>query len=105
VSELSEDLFIDGIGFDGSSIRGFQHIHESDMLLMPDPKTAFIDPVLEVPTMAFICDVVEPGTRAPYSRDPRYVARKAERFLAESGIATTSFWAPGRRSTISTSCR
>jgi len=94
VTELSEDLFIDGIGFDGSSIRGFQHIHESDMLLMPDPSTAFMDPVLEVPTMAIICDVVEPGTQAPYSRDPRYVARKAERFVSESGIATTSFWGP-----------
>jgi glutamine synthetase len=94
VKELSENLFTDGIGFDGSSIRGFQHIHESDMLLMPDPSTAYVDPTLEVPTMVVVCDVVEPGSREPYSRDPRYVARKAERFLAESGIATTSFWGP-----------
>ena len=94
VKELGEDLFIDGIGFDGSSIRGFQHIHESDMLLMPDPRTAFVDPTLEVPTLAVMCDVVEPGSREPYSRDPRYVAKKAERFLVSSGIATTSYWGP-----------
>ena len=85
---------IDGIGFDGSSIRGFQHIHESDMLLMPDPTTAYVDPTLDIPTLILSCDVVEPGSREPYSRDPRYVARKAERYLAESGIATTSFWGP-----------
>jgi glutamine synthetase len=94
VKELGENLFIDGIGFDGSSIRGFQHIHESDMLLMPDPKTAFVDPTLEVPTLAVMCDVVEPGSREPYSRDPRYIAKKAERFLVNSGIATTSYWGP-----------
>jgi glutamine synthetase len=94
VKELTEDLFIDGIGFDGSSIRGFQHIHESDMLLMPDPTTAFMDPTLRIPTMVLTCDVVEPGTREPYSRDPRYVGRKAERFLAASGIATTAYWGP-----------
>jgi glutamine synthetase len=94
VKELSENLFIDGIGFDGSSIRGFQHIHESDMLLMPDPRTAWVDPTLDIATMDIVCDVVEPGSREPYSRDPRYVARKAERYLGESGIATTSFWGP-----------
>jgi glutamine synthetase len=94
VKELGENLFIDGIGFDGSSIRGFQHIHESDMLLMPDPTTAYVDPTLGITTMVLMCDVVEPGSREPYSRDPRYVARKAERYLAESGIATTSYWGP-----------
>jgi glutamine synthetase len=94
VRDLTENLFIDGIGFDGSSIRGFQYIHESDMLLMPDPTTAHVDPTLEVPTLAIVCDVAEPGSREPYSRDPRYVARKAERYLIESGIATTSFWGP-----------
>ena len=94
VRELNENLFIDGIGFDGSSIRGFQHIHESDMLLLPDPRTAFIDPTLDVTTLGLICDVAEPGTRRPYTRDPRYVARKAEEYLAESGIATTSYWGP-----------
>ncbi len=94
VRELKASLFVDGIGFDGSSIRGFQHIHESDMLLMPDPSTAFIDPTLAVPTMVITGDVVEPGDRAPYSRDPRYVAKKAERFLSSSGIATTAFFGP-----------
>src|SRR5918999_587589 len=78
ISELSEALFDEGIGFDGSSIRGFQHIHESDMLLVPDPSSAFIDPVLRTSTLALVCDVVDPLTREPYSRDPRYVARKAE---------------------------
>ncbi|HEY6058174.1 MAG TPA: type I glutamate--ammonia ligase [Candidatus Limnocylindrales bacterium] len=94
VKELTEGLFIEGIGFDGSSIRGFQHIHESDMLLMPDPGTAYVDPTLKVPTMVVTCDVVEPGDRTPYSRDPRYVAKKAERFLVSSGIATTAYWGP-----------
>ena len=76
IEELSEGLFVDGIGFDGSSIRGFQHIHESDMLLMPDATSAFIDPVLEVKTIDIICDVVEPGTRTPYTRDPRTSPRR-----------------------------
>src|SRR5947199_5875461 len=94
VEELSEGLFTDGIGFDGSSIRGFQHIHESDMLLMPDPTSVFIDPVLEVKTLDLVCDVIDPLTRQPYSRDPRYVAKKAEEFLPSTGIADTSFWGP-----------
>jgi glutamine synthetase len=94
VGELSAALFSDGIGFDGSSIRGFQHIHESDMLLLPDASTAFVDPVLRVPTLAITCDIVDPITRQPYTRDPRYVARKAEAFLPTTGIATTSFWGP-----------
>ncbi len=92
--ELTGELFEDGIGFDGSSIRGFQEIHESDMLLMLDPDTAFIDPVLEVPTLAIVCDVYDPITRQPYSRDPRYVARKAEAYLKQTGIAQTSYWGP-----------
>ena len=75
---LDEEFFEDGIGFDGSSIRGFQEIHESDMLLLPDASTAFIDQVMEIPTLVIICDVYDPVTRQPYSRDPRYVARKAE---------------------------
>src|SRR5438105_12677125 len=93
-SELSSELFVDGIGFDGSSIRGFQHIHESDMLLMPDPTSVFIDPALEVKTLDLVCDVIDPLTRKPYSRDPRYVAKKAEEFLPTTGIADTSFWGP-----------
>jgi glutamine synthetase len=94
VSEMSAELFVDGIGFDGSSIRGFQHIHESDMLLVPDPSTAFVDPVLGVRTLAVLCDIIDPITREPYSRDPRYVARKAEAFLPTTGIATASYWGP-----------
>lgn len=92
--ELEESLFEEGIGFDGSSIRGFQAIQESDMLLMPDPDTAFIDPILEVPTLAIICDVYDPITRQPYSRDPRYVAKKAEAYLKQTGIADISYWGP-----------
>lgn len=94
VQEMTEGLFSEGIGFDGSSIRGFQHINESDMLLMPDAGTAFIDPVLEVKTIDIACDVVDPITREPYSRDPRYVAKKAEAYLPKTGIAETSFWGP-----------
>ncbi len=94
VEELSESLFTEGIGFDGSSIRGFQHIHESDMLLVADATSAFIDPVLEVKTLDIICDVVDPETRNPYSRDPRYIAKKAESYLPTTGIATVSYWGP-----------
>ncbi|MBN1310333.1 MAG: type I glutamate--ammonia ligase [Anaerolineae bacterium] len=94
IRELTEETFEEGLGFDGSSIRGFQEIHESDMLLMPDPTTAFIDQVLEVPTLAILCDIYDPTTRQPYSRDTRYVARKAEAYLEQSGIADSSFWGP-----------
>jgi glutamine synthetase len=94
VKELTEDLFEEGIGFDGSSIRGFQKIHESDMLLFPDPEQAFVDPCLEVPTLAIVCDIRDPLTRQPYSRDPRYVARKAEAHLVRSGVADLSYWGP-----------
>jgi glutamine synthetase len=91
---LGADLFEDGIGFDGSSIRGFKEIHESDMLLMLDPTTAFIDPVLEVPTLVILCDVYDPITRQPYARDPRYVLKKADAYLKQTGIAQTSYWGP-----------
>ena len=94
IGEMSEDLFAEGIGFDGSSIRGFQAINESDMLLMPDPQTAFIDPCLTVPTLSITCDIVDPITGAPYTRDPRFVARKAEQFLAKTNIATTAYFGP-----------
>src|SRR5437867_2684840 len=86
LKELTEALFQEGIGFDGSSIRGFQAIHESDMLLFPDPASAFLDPCLEVPTLSLTCDVVDPVTGARYSRDPRYVAQKAEQHLVQTGI-------------------
>ncbi len=92
--ELTEDLFEEGIGFDGSSIRGFQQIHESDMILIPDPSTAFMDPALEVPTLSIMCDIYNPLTREPYSRDPRYVAKKAENYLKQTGLADTSYWGP-----------
>src|SRR5207253_9141378 len=94
LKELTEDLFAEGLGFDGSSIRGFQAINESDMLLIPDPATVFVDPVLEVPTLSVICDIYDPVTREPYSRDPRFIAFKAEEYLKMSGIATTSYWGP-----------
>jgi glutamine synthetase len=94
VSELKVDIFEEGLGFDGSSIRGFQKIHESDMLLVPDPATAIIDPALKVPTLSLICNVRDPITGQPYSRDPRYVAQKAEAYLVSTGIATVSYWGP-----------
>jgi glutamine synthetase len=92
--ELSEELFREGIGFDGSSIRGFQEIHESDMILMLDPDTAFVDQIFEVPTLVIICDIYDPVTRQPYSRDTRYVAKKAEAYLRQTGIADISYWGP-----------
>ncbi|PIV52350.1 MAG: type I glutamate--ammonia ligase [Elusimicrobia bacterium CG_4_10_14_0_8_um_filter_37_32] len=100
VSELTEiddpikSIWADGIGFDGSSIRGFQKIQESDMLLMLDPTSAVVDPVCEVPTLSIICDIYDPLTRKPYSRDPRYVAKKAAEYLRKTGIADKSFWGP-----------
>ena len=94
VGEMTEDLFKEGIGFDGSSIRGFQKIYESDMLLFPDPGRTFVDGTLEVPTMAIVCDIKDPLTLESYSRDPRYVAHKAEEYLLSTGIADTSFWGP-----------
>jgi len=94
ISELEESVFEDGLGFDGSSIRGFQKIHESDMLLMPDPTTAIVDPVCKVPTLSILGNIKDPITGEMYTRDPRYVAQKAEKYLIASGIATTSYWGP-----------
>src|SRR5205814_285897 len=85
--EFSVDAFEEGLGFDGSSIRGFQEIQESDMLLMPDADTAFLDPFTTVPTLVLICDVKDPVTGQWYSRDPRRIATKAEAYLKSSGIA------------------
>jgi glutamine synthetase len=93
-SALEEEVFRDGLGFDGSSIRGFQAINESDMLLFPDPASAFVDPVLEVPTLSLTCDIYDPITLEPYSRDPRFIGFKAEEYLKTTGIATTSCWGP-----------
>src|SRR6266853_798754 len=72
LKELEEDTFTDGLGFDGSSIRGFQAINESDMLLLPDPASAFVDPCLGVPTLSLTCDIVDPITRVRHTRDRRY---------------------------------
>ncbi|HEX5415196.1 MAG TPA: type I glutamate--ammonia ligase [Chloroflexota bacterium] len=94
ISELEEDIFEDGLGFDGSSIRGFQKIHESDMLLMPDPTTAIVDPVCKVPTLSIVGNIKDPITGEWYTRDPRFVAQKAEKYLIASGVATTSYWGP-----------
>ena len=91
---LSEDAFSEGLGFDGSSIRGFQEISESDMLLMPDPATAVIDPFHQAKTLSLICNVIDPITREPYSRDPRYVAQKAEKYLQQTGVADVCYFGP-----------
>lgn len=93
-TEFTEETFEDGIGFDGSSIRGFQKIHESDMILFPDPESAFVDPFTAVPTLSLICDVADPITRENYSRDPRNIARKAESYLKSTGIGDTAFFGP-----------
>ncbi len=92
IAELSEDSFKEGFGFDASSIRGWAHIHESDMLLMPDANTAFMDPFCAVPTLVLIGDAYEPGTLKPYSRDPRGIAKKAEAYLNSTGIADQAFF-------------
>jgi glutamine synthetase len=92
--EFSADVFEEGIGFDGSSIRGFQAIQESDMLLMPDPASAFMDPFAAQPTVVLICNVKDPVTGEAYSRDPRYIATKAESYLKSSGIADTAYFGP-----------
>jgi len=94
LSSFEEDAFTEGLGFDGSSIRGFQTINESDMLLLPDPDSATVDPVLQIPTLYLVCNVVDPITRESYTRDPRLIAQKAEAYLAETGIADVSYWGP-----------
>jgi len=94
VHELHEDGFSEGYGFDGSSIRGFQEIQESDMLLVPDPNTAVLDPFRQHKTLNINCFVRDPVTGESYSRDPRYVARKAEEYLASTGIADTCYFGP-----------
>jgi len=93
-ADLTEDLFAEGIGFDGSSIRGFQAIDESDMLLFPDPTTAVMDPFTAHETLVLICDVKDPVTGENYSRDPRYIARKAEAYVKKLGIADTIYIGP-----------
>ena len=92
ISELEESSFQEGFGFDGSSIRGWQSIHESDMLLVPDPNTAFMDPFRDTPTLVVICSVVDPITNEPYGRDPRHVAQLAEAHLHKTGIAEKAYF-------------
>jgi len=94
LAALDEGDFESGLGFDGSSIRGFQEIHESDMLLMPDPTTAFIDPYYMRPTLSLVCSVADPILGEPYGRDPRFVAQKAERHLVNTGIADVAYFGP-----------
>jgi L-glutamine synthetase (EC 6.3.1.2) len=94
VESFDEGVMSDGLAFDGSSIRGFQQIHESDMLLLPDVSTAFIDPFRTQKTLALNFFIHDPFTREPYSRDPRNVAKKAEEYLAASGIADTAYFGP-----------
>ena len=93
-SSFGPEVFEDGLAFDGSSIRGFQKIHESDMALLPDPTTAFIDPFRRSKTLALRFFVHDPLTKEPYSRDPRNIARKAESYLQSTGIGDTAFFAP-----------
>ncbi len=94
VSELTEGLFKDGSGLDGSSIRGWRAINNSDMLLVPDPATACMDPFCSVPTLSLIGNVVDPITREMYDRDPRFIAQKAEKYLQSTKIGDTSYWGP-----------
>jgi glutamine synthetase len=93
-TELTEDSFDEGVGFDGSSIRGFQAINESDMVLIPDATRYFIDPFTSHKTLDIICNVKDPVTGEPYRRDPRFIAHKAEAYLKSTGLADTSFFGP-----------
>jgi glutamine synthetase len=94
IAELSEESFAEGLGFDGSSIRGWKSIEASDMLAMPDPVTAFIDPFCAVPTLSLTCTISETGTREAYNRDPRGIAQKAEKYLASTGLADSAVFGP-----------
>jgi len=94
IGQLEEGNFEDGFGFDGSSIRGWQPINASDMLVIPDPTTAKMDPFTQSPTLVMICDIADPVTRAAYTRDPRNIAKKAEAYLKSTGIGDTAFMGP-----------
>ena len=93
-SELHEKLFEEGSGFDGSSIRGWQAINDSDMLVIPDPDTAFIDPFMKIPTLSMTCNVMDPITRELYHKDPRHIAQKAEAHLKSTGIGDVAYFGP-----------
>src|SRR3990170_1642553 len=94
VDELTEGIFEEGLGFDGSSIRGWQSIHTSDMLVVPDADTAVMDPFTKYPTLSLICNIVDPITKERYSRDPRHIAQKSEAYLKSSGIGDTAYFGP-----------
>src|SRR5207247_10265800 len=91
IASFGESAFDDGLGFDGSSIRGWQGIAERDMLLMPDASSAILDPFTATPTLSLLCEIADPITRAPYAKDPRRIARKAEEYLRSTGIADTAY--------------
>jgi glutamine synthetase len=94
IGEIGEEVFEEGLGFDGSSIRGWKSIEASDMLAMPDPATAFMDPFCQVPTLSLTCTIAETGTREAYTRDPRGIAQRSEKYLIGTGIADTAFMGP-----------
>lgn len=94
IHNLEESSFEEGFGFDGSSIRGWQSIHASDMLVLPDPATAVLDPFCKETTLVMICNILDPITKEKYSRDPRYIAQKAEAYLRSTGIADTAYFGP-----------
>jgi glutamine synthetase len=94
IVQLEESSFEEGFGFDGSSIRGWQAIHASDMLVIPDAATAVMDPFTETPTLSLICNIVDPITKEKYTRDPRNIAQKAEAYLKSTGIADSSYFGP-----------
>ena len=94
IEELTDNVFTEGSGFDGSSIRGWQAINNSDMMVVPDPTTAVMDPFTSAPTISMICNVVDPITRENYSRDPRHVSQKAEKYLKSTKIGDVSYWGP-----------
>ncbi len=94
IAQLEESSFEEGFGFDGSSIRGWQAIHASDMLVIPDAATAVMDPFTQAPTLSLICNIVDPITKEKYTRDPRNIAQKAEAYLKSTGIADTAYFGP-----------
>src|SRR5690606_23332328 len=94
VSVVDEDMFEEGVMFDGSSIAGWKAINESDMVLMPDPSTAVLDPFVAQPTLAVICDILDPLTYQPYNRDPRTTAKKAEAYVKSLGLGDSVYFGP-----------